>query len=170
MKIFLIGFMGCGKTTMGKKLAAKLDCPFFDLDHQIEAEMGQTIATYFTEHGEAAFRQLENKKIKAFSYPKHAVIATGGGTPCYFDNIDWMNENGLTIYINMPAQALAKRLEKGKAKRPLLHGLDTEGLISFIEQKLKDRNPFYRQAKLIVSGIGLNAETLKEQINAQQLL
>lgn len=170
MKIFLIGFMGCGKTTMGKKLAAKLEYSFFDLDHQIEAELGQTIATYFTENGEAAFRQLENTKIKAFNYPELAVIATGGGTPCYFDNIDWMNENGLTIYISMPAAALAKRLEKGKAKRPLLHGLDTEGLIHFIEQKLNDRNPFYSQAKLIVSGIGLNAETLKDQINTAGFL
>ena len=164
MKIFLIGFMGCGKTTMGKKLAAKLGCPFFDLDHQIEAELGQTIATYFTEHGESAFRQLENTKIKAFDYPNHAVIATGGGTPCYFDNIDWMNANGLTVYINRAAQALAKRLEKGKARRPLLKGLDTPGLIHFIEQKLEERNPFYTQAKLSIPGIGLNAEVLKEQI------
>jgi len=164
MKIFLIGFMGCGKTTMGKKLAAKLGFPFFDLDHQIEAELGQTIATYFTEHGESAFRQLENTKIKAFDYPNHAVIATGGGTPCYFDNIDWMNANGLTVYINMPAKALAKRLEKGKARRPLLKGLDTPGLIRFIEQKLEERNSFYTQAQLIVPGVGLNAEVLKEQI------
>ena len=164
MKIFLIGFMGCGKTTTGKKLAAKLGYPFFDLDHQIEAELGKTIAAYFNEYGEAAFRQLENTKIKTFDYPGNAVIATGGGTPCYFDNMDWMNANGLTVYINMNAQALAKRLEKGKAKRPLLSGLDSPGLISFIEQKLEDRNPFYTQAKLIVPGISLNADILKEQI------
>jgi shikimate kinase len=166
MKIFLIGFMGCGKTTMGKKLAAKLGYAFYDLDHQIEAEMGQTIATYFSAHGESAFRELENTKIKAFDYPEHAVIATGGGTPCYFDNIDWMNAHGLTIYISMPAQALAKRLENGKAKRPLLKGLDTPGLIRFIEQKLDERNPFYNQAQLIVSGIGLNAVLLSDRIAA----
>src|SRR5690349_8405249 len=108
MKIFLIGFMGCGKSTMGKKLAVKLGYDFIDLDHQIEKNLGTTITAYFAENGEEAFRKLESETLKNFDYPSNSIIATGGGAPCFFDNMDWMNANGLSIYIEMPAAALAK--------------------------------------------------------------
>jgi len=167
MKIFLIGFMGCGKSTLGRKLATKLGYDLIDLDHQIEKNTGSTVADYFSIHGEDAFRKMESDTLKNFAYPKNCVIATGGGTPCFFDNIDWMNEYGTTIYIEMPALALAKRLESGIAKRPLLRNLTPEGLIEYIENKLAEREKFYQKATLILSGINLTADDIRVEILAR---
>ncbi len=160
----MIGFMGCGKTTSGKRLAAALSCDFFDLDHQIAAVMGMSIPAYFEANGEAAFRILEKETLKSFPYPSDCVISTGGGTPCFFDNMEWMNVNGLTVYIDMPPIALAKRLEKGKHKRPLLKDLDQDGMLQFITEKLQDRLPDYNKARVIINGINLNVELLKNAV------
>jgi len=164
MKIFLTGFMGCGKTTLAKKLSARLGYELVDLDHEIEKQAGKSVGEYFALHGESAFRELESQTLKTFPYQQNSIIATGGGTPCYFDNIDWMNLNGLTVYIEMSPIALAKRLENGKAKRPLLKDLDEQGIVDFITQKLEERNPFYRKASLVVNGISLTAESLESLI------
>jgi shikimate kinase len=167
MRIFLIGFMGCGKTTFGKKLASALGYPFFDLDHQIEAQVKRSIPEYFAAHGEASFRQLESSVIQESEYPEDSVISTGGGTPCFNDNMEWMNANGLTIYLEMPPLALARRLEKGKSKRPLLKDLDENALVRFIEDKLSERAAFYSQAKLTIDGIHVNAEAVKNLISGE---
>ncbi len=164
MKIFLIGFMGCGKSTFGKKLAVKLGYDFIDLDHVLENEVGSNIGDYFASHGEAAFRALESKVLKEYNYPENCVVATGGGAPCYFDNMDWMNNNGTTLYIEMTPIALAKRLEKGKEKRPLLKDMNEEQLIGFIESKLAERNPFYKRAALNIEGINLTPDKAVAQL------
>ncbi|MCD0486643.1 shikimate kinase [Pedobacter sp. MC2016-14] len=164
MKIFLIGFMGCGKTTMGKKLAKTLEYPVIDLDHEIEKVTGMPVSAYFAKEGEPAFRALESKLLKEFNYPDHCVVATGGGTPCFYDNMEWMTANGTSVYIQMPALALAKRLENGKEKRPLLRDLDEAGIVDFITQKLLERDPFYTKAKVIVNGLNLSPELLKQAI------
>lgn len=164
MKIFLIGFMGSGKTTSGKRLATALNFKFFDLDHQLADVTGMSIPSYFEAHGEDAFRILERETLQTFHYPSDCVISTGGGTPCFFDNMEWMNENGLTVFINMPPLALAKRLEGGKQKRPLLKDLDQTGMIQFITEKLEDRLPFYNKARIIINGINLNVELLKDAV------
>lgn len=164
MKIFLIGFMGCGKSTLGKKLAVKLGYDFIDLDQQIEKNIGATIGDYFAGHGEAAFRKLESETLKNYDYPPNAVIATGGGTPVFFDNIEWMNENGLSMYIEMTPAALAKRLEGGKEKRPLLKDLNEAQLIAFIESKLSEREIFYKRATITINGINLSADTMRAVI------
>lgn len=156
--------MGCGKTTAGKKLAAALDYPFYDLDHQIVTTSGQSINAYFEQYGEQAFRELEKNTLQQFDYPADCVISTGGGTPCYFDNMDWMNAQGLTVYIDMPAAALAKRLEQGKHKRPLLKDLDETALIKFIAEKLEGRLAYYHQARLSIDGINLNTDLLKTAV------
>ncbi|WP_432713350.1 shikimate kinase [Pedobacter sp.] len=166
MKIFLIGFMGCGKTTLAKKLAVRLGYQLIDLDHLIEEKLGTTVASFFAEHGETAFRQLESDTLKSLDQDQNAIIATGGGTPCYFDNMAWMNANGKTIYIEMPAAALAKRLENAKTKRPLIKDLDHTALLHFIKQKLLERAPHYEQAMFTVSGINLSVEDLKVLILA----
>lgn len=164
MKIFLIGFMGCGKSTFGKKLAVKLGYDFIDLDHVLENEVSSNIGDYFASHGEAAFRALESKVLKEYNYPENCVVATGGGAPCYFDNMDWMNNNGTTLYIEMTPIALAKRLEKGKEKRPLLKDMNEEQLIGFIESKLAERNPFYKRAALSIEGINLTPDKAVAQL------
>ena len=166
MKIFLIGFMGCGKSTLGRKLATRLGYTLVDLDHQIEKITGITVANYFSANGEEAFRKLESETLKTFDYPKNCVIATGGGTPCYFDNMEWMNANGVSIYIEMTPLALAKRLEQGIAKRPLLSNLSKEGIVHFIENKLEERNPFYKKATYILNGINLTPEQIHALILA----
>lgn len=160
MKIFLIGFMGCGKTTLGKKIAAKQGIELLDLDHEIERITGTTVANYFALEGEEAFRKLESETLKNYAYAEHCIIATGGGTPCFFDNMEWMNANGTTVYIQLSAVALAKRLEKGIAKRPLLRGLTAEGVVDFIENKLTERGPFYEQAGITLSGISLGPDDI----------
>ncbi|WP_316791389.1 shikimate kinase [Pedobacter frigoris] len=161
MKIFLIGFMGCGKSTLGKKLATKLGYDFIDLDQQLEKEIGDSVGNYFAAHGEDAFRRQEKKTLQDYNYPANIVVATGGGAPCYFDNMEWMNANGKTVYIEMSPVALAKRLESGKEKRPLIKNLNEAELIAFIEAKLAEREVFYKQASISASGISLTADALR---------
>lgn len=160
MKLFFIGFMGCGKTTWGRKLANHLGYEFMDLDHVFEEKAGMTIAEYFTAHGQDAFRELESTILKETDYPENAVISTGGGLPCFFDNMDWMNANGKTLYIKLSPKTLAERLDKGKTTRPLLHGLHGEELVNFIAEKLSERVGFYEQATHIVNGIDMSVEGL----------
>lgn len=150
-RIFLVGFMGSGKTTMGKKLAAHLGYVFNDLDKLIEADTGLTVAAYFKEHGEEAFRLLERDKLQHSNWQTGLVLSTGGGTPCFFDNMDWMNRNGATVYLHMTAQALAERLEQSKRhKRPLISHLYGADLLNFVEERLASREIFYRQAKYTI--------------------
>lgn len=167
MKVFLIGFMGCGKSTMGRKLAKQLGYDFIDLDQEIEKRTDTTIGNYFSANGEMAFRELERKTLQEFDYPLNCIVATGGGAPCYFDNMDWMNANGMTVYIEMSPLALARRLEKGKEKRPLLKDLNETQMIAFIEGKLAEREGYYKRAKLIVEGINLSADALSALIIAK---
>lgn len=161
MKIFLIGFMGCGKSTLGKKLASRMGAEFIDLDHQIEKEIGTTIGNYFSTNGEDVFRAEESRVLKEFNYPENAIVATGGGTPCFFDNMDWINANGTSIYIELPAAVLAQRLENGKDKRPLLKDLHGDALIAFIAAKLEERKDYYQRCQLKISGISLTADDLR---------
>ncbi|WP_410219902.1 shikimate kinase [Pedobacter sp.] len=165
MKIFLVGFMGCGKSTKAKQLANLLNCELIDLDAVIVAEQKMSIADYFSAYGEAAFRQLENQTLKSYAYPKTCVVATGGGLPCYFDNMDWMNANGITVFLEMTPPQLVSRLHN-REKRPLLKGMDDEQLLAFIIKKLEERNPFYHQAKLTVDAFDLKTEDLLKKIKA----
>lgn len=164
MKIFLIGFMGCGKSTLGKKLSAKLGYDFIDLDQVLENKVGSNIGDYFAAKGEDAFRALESKLLKEHNYPTNCIVATGGGAPCYFDNMEWMNSNGITMYVEMPPIALARRLEKGKEKRPLLRDMDEEQMISFIKSKLTERDHFYKRAFLSVDGVSLTPDKAVAQL------
>lgn len=162
--IFLTGFMGCGKTTLGKKLASKLNWPFIDLDAVLEQQAGVAIAEYFSTHGEDAFRQLESSVLKEFDYPADAIVSTGGGLPCFFDNVAWMNAHGHTVYIRLTPKALASRLENNKEDRPLLRHKHGDELVSFIESKLAEREPFYTQAEHIAEGLNITPDVLLKQI------
>lgn len=160
--IFLIGFMGCGKTTLGRKLASRLGYEFIDLDHVLEAKAGMRIAEYFSSFGEDAFRQLESEILKTTAYPENAIVSTGGGLPCYFDNMDWMNAHGTSFYINLSPKTLADRLEHEKNERPVLAGRKGEELVQFITSKLAEREVFYKQATIIADGININAAKAEE--------
>lgn len=161
--IFLIGYMGCGKSTKAKQLAHRLACPVIDLDSEIVNKSGKTIAEFFEDYGEEGFRNYESEMLKTFDYPSTCVVATGGGLPCFFNNMDWMNSNGLTVYLQMEPAALVSRLQN-RQKRPLIRDLDDEQLLEFIRVKLEERNPFYTKAKLIVEAFDLDAEKLEESI------
>ncbi|MDB5009726.1 MAG: shikimate kinase [Mucilaginibacter sp.] len=166
MKVFFVGFMGSGKTTWSRKLATHLGYAFIDLDHVLEEQAGMTIAEYFSSFGEDAFRKLESTILKETAYPENAIISTGGGLPCFFDHMQWMNANGKTVYLKLNPKALAERLEIGKAKRPLLRDKHGDDLITFIGAKLAERESFYLQATCIVNGINLTTEKLAEIIRS----
>jgi shikimate kinase len=164
--IFLIGFMGSGKTTLGRKLAAKMGYEFIDLDHKLEQQVELSIAEYFSLFGEDAFRKLESEVLKNTIYPGKAIVSTGGGLPCYFDNMDWMNTHGRTVYIKLAPKTLADRLENGKEERPLLQEKHGDDLVAFIEQKLTEREDFYSQANIVADGLSLTAERLEQILAA----
>lgn len=147
--IFLIGFMGSGKSFWGQRLAARLHWPFIDLDEQIEQQAGKSIAEIFTEWGEDGFRKLEQKTLHRLATQPGTVVATGGGTPCFFDNLAWMNAHGLSIYLKAPPTLLANRLQHERSLRPLLKAVKSTDLQSFIENKLAEREPFYYLAHWI---------------------
>ncbi|MBK7375035.1 MAG: shikimate kinase [Chitinophagaceae bacterium] len=159
--IFLIGFMGSGKTYWGRKWAQQLNLDFFDLDELIEAGQEKTIAGIFEEHGEAYFRQLESGILRTFSGKTGFILACGGGTACFNDNMQWMNANGTTVYLSALPQTIYQRVLQEKDKRPLLKDTDRPGLLLFIEQKLKEREVFYNQAKMILPAEELNMESLQ---------
>lgn len=151
MKIFLLGFMGTGKTYWGAKWAAQNNMDFFDLDAEIEKSADLTIPQIFEQKGEAFFREKEQEVLKQFGNRQNFILSTGGGTPCFFDNIEWMNANGITIYLDTPVSILRERLVLEKAHRPLIKSLNDSELEDFIKQRLLQRSPFYSQARVTVS-------------------
>lgn len=156
MLIFLLGFMGSGKSHCGKKIAAHFDGRFIDLDQEIEQSAHQSISQIFSSLGESTFREMEREALhnvvqmhQTSSNTKHTVVACGGGTPCFHGNMDFMNENGLTVWLNPSVDTLVQRLKKGQLHRPLVAGLDHDGLEGFIKQKMNERSMFYSKAFLI---------------------
>lgn len=158
--IFLIGFMGVGKTSIGKKLANKLDVQFLDTDELLEQQFGMTIAEFFAENGENAFRFAEKELLNEFDF-KNAIVATGGGLPCFNENMETMNSKGITIFLDRPAKELQQRLMNSKKQRPLIKSLNNNELLRFIEVKLKERLPFYERAKITLDR---NSQSIDEII------
>jgi shikimate kinase len=150
VKLFLIGFMGCGKSYVGRLLAAKLGFQFVDADTVIENTEGAQIAEIFAKQGEAYFRKTESEVLRRFQKWDNIVVATGGGAPCFHDSMDWMNENGITVYLKAPPKLLLSRLKSETDHRPVLAGRTDADLLHFIEQKLEERNPFYTKATLTI--------------------
>jgi len=148
--LYLVGYMGTGKTTVGKLMAKKLNRSFTDVDEFIESRYNQTIASIFEERGEAGFREIEHRALQEICKFENAVVSTGGGLPCFFDNMDVMNRTGITIYLKASAEDLLHRISFNKQKRPLTNGKNPEELQNFVEANLKKREPFYNQARLII--------------------
>ncbi|WP_071133764.1 shikimate kinase [Millionella massiliensis] len=152
MLIFLIGYMGSGKTTLGRPLASRLGYRFTDLDKAIEDGEERTIGEIFSTDGEAYFRDLERKYLqKIVDEGGDWVISTGGGTPCFGENMALMNASGVTVYLKIAPRMLADRLLAAKVCRPLVAGKTPDELLSYIEETLAVREKFYGQANVIVS-------------------
>lgn len=162
MRVFLVGYMGSGKTTLGRKLAYLLQHEFIDLDEYIEEQEGRTISQIFEEDGEDYFRKLERVYLHRIIDREDVVISTGGGTPCFFDNMDQMNEYGKTIYINMHPRALLPRLLSSDDTRPLLAGKDEKGMLDFVFKQIRNREKYYNQAERVVTGYNLTARKLEK--------
>ncbi len=152
MRIYLLGFMGCGKTSLGRRLARKLDYSFLDIDNLIEEKVGKSIHEIFADNGEAYFRQVEKEQLHGTKDHSRAVIATGGGTPCFFDNMDFMNAHGVTVYLKMSPVSLSYRLMHAKRRRPLIDGYEGEALLQFIKDKLGERESYYLRSHCIIKG------------------
>ncbi len=152
MRIFLIGFMGCGKTTLGKKLAKHLNYNFIDLDSYIEKTTNKTITEIFENKGEKKFRIVEKENLMEVCKKDNLVIATGGGTPCFFDNMQKILDSGKAIYLKMEIEDLLERLETEKSQRPLIENKSAKELENFIRNKLSEREYFYKKSNYILQG------------------
>ena len=164
--IYIIGFMGSGKTTVGKKLASLLGWSYIDLDKKIEEYEGKSIPEIFSENGEEYFRITESRLLKKLDVGNNTVISTGGGTPCYSNNMDIMLESGLTIYLKLTPLQLRSRLSESKGDRPLIKDLDHEMLLSFINEKLSAREKYYKRSVITADGIDLDINYLLSKVKS----
>lgn len=146
-RIIFIGYMGAGKTTVGKALAQDLQLPFYDLDWYIEERFRHTIPQIFAEKGEDGFRRVEQNVLHEVAEFEDVVISCGGGTPCFFDNMDYMNRQAMTVYLKASPDVLFQHLKMGKTERPLLKGKTDEELKAYIQASLATREPFYSRAR-----------------------
>ena len=162
-RIFLIGYMGAGKTTLGKAFARAMGLTFVDLDWYIEERFHKTVSQIFAERGEDGFRELEKRMLHEASDFEDVVISVGGGTPCFFDNMDYMNQVGETVFLDVDNQVLFRRLKVAKQQRPLLANKTDEELMAFIQEALEKRLPHYTKAKHVFNG-----ELLENRYQIQQ--
>ncbi len=153
MNIYLIGYMGSGKTTLGKKLANALGYAFVDMDGTIEEREGMSVSQIFADKGESYFREQEQALLQEIAKAENQVVSTGGGTPCFFDNINLMNRSGATVYLKAPAQALMQRITCSPMKRPLLQNQTCSQMLETIYDQLDERKPYYEQAQYTINAL-----------------
>ena len=164
MRIFLVGFMGAGKSVVGRRLAKSLNLSFYDLDEEIESHYKMSVSAIFQKYDEACFRKLETSVLESFSSKDNFVLSCGGGTPCFGENMAFMKSIGTTIYIKLSTDELVGRISSSYHKRPLTEGKSDEELASYVDAMLKKRDPFYSMAKITVDASGTDKETLVEKI------
>ena len=165
MRIFLIGFMGSGKTHLGKELSKKLAIPFFDLDEKIVEHAGKSISQIFEEKGEECFRLLEKEVLYLLTESHETfVMATGGGAPCFYNNIDYLKKKGIVVWLNCSVDCLYNRLIKEKDKRPLIKAIPDNQLKPYIIKKFSNRKIFYQQANIIINEDDINIEKLLARV------
>ena len=166
-RIYLVGFMGVGKSTIGKKLARILNFDFIDLDDIFEEKYKISIDSFFKKYDEELFRKMEYDLLLSTFDKTNTVISTGGGTPCYNDAMNKINREGLSIYVKMLPSAIAYRLSQAKRKRPLIGNMKNEELSDYITKSLKKREPVYRKALVHINGLHVNIEELAEQLKKE---
>lgn len=165
MKLFLVGMMGSGKSYWAQQLAAQYNMDWIDLDAEIEKENAQTIKEIFEAEGETFFRLVERNALHNLAIHQNLIVATGGGTPCFHNNMQWMNEQGITVWLNEPIDILVKRLMPEKEHRPLIKNLANEELHSFLQKKLDERKAFYSKAKFTINSNDCSTDQLFQLIN-----
>ncbi len=167
-RIFLVGYMGAGKTTIGKVLSKLIGLTFIDLDYYIEGRFRKTVAQLFAERGEEGFRSIERNMLHEVAEFEDVLVSTGGGTPCFFDNMEFMNQQGTTIYLQVSVDELASRLEVCKHTRPVLKNRTGDELKAFVAESLSGRLPFYQKATIVFDANELMTEAdayaLSEQL------
>ena len=148
--VFLIGYMGCGKTTLGEVLARQMDCRFIDLDEFIEQRQGMTVLQIFDEMGEQHFRKLETEALQEVASMTNVIVGCGGGTPCHGDNMSLMNQAGTTVWLTTSPERITARLllPEQKSKRPKINTLSIHEVLPLVKKELQSRSPYYAQAQL----------------------
>ena len=164
MKIYLIGYMCCGKTTIGKKIANKIGYGFVDMDVLFEEKYKITISAFFEKYGQDAFRILEQKLLHTTASMDNMVIATGGGTPCFGDNMEWINANGLSIYLKTNEGFIVDRLKNAKKQRPLVKNILPDDLPSYVAEAIKQREPYYSQATITMPNNEMDLSSIIAEI------
>jgi shikimate kinase len=165
--VFLLGFMGSGKSHWGKIWAQQSDLPFYDLDGVIEQQNVQTITQIFEQDGEAFFRHIEAETLRYFENKQPFILSCGGGTPCFEQNMQWMNDNGITIYLRATPQQIFNRLISEKEKRPIIKNTPDKELLDFIEKKLAEREKFYKQAQHTLLVDELHEQTITQFLKSK---
>lgn len=164
MKIYLIGYMGSGKSTLGQHLANALGISWLDLDDEFELRYKVSIPAFFEKYGENTFRDLEHKVLTDISVIPDLVVSTGGGSPCFHDNMKLMNQTGITVYLQAMPELLISRIELSARKRPLFQQMKGEDFLQKITTHLQSREPFYSQAKIIIDATKPDVDDLKKRI------
>lgn len=168
MKVFLVGYMGSGKSTIGKQIASELNLNFIDLDPYIEKKENRTVKHIFESEGEEAFRMVEKDALQdIIKNESNFVLATGGGTPCFHDNMKTMIKNGTTVYLNHDIKTLVNRLLHAKIFRPLIWGKSEQELTEYVEEMLKIRVPYYQQAHITIDTLDSDIKELADIIQKE---
>jgi len=166
MKIFLIGYMASGKSTIGRKMAEEMEFNFLDLDNEIEKSESMKISEIFSTGGEALFRGIEMKCLrKVLSLKGDYIISSGGGTPCFYDNMDRMKAAGHTLFLEMDAKSITFRLMNARGDRPMVNGIEEGELLEFVTQQMEERRLCYADAHSTVNALGMTDHKIKELCN-----
>jgi shikimate kinase len=164
-RIYIVGYMGAGKTTTARRLAQRMGWEVVDTDALFEEKYKISVNDFFNKYDEPLYRKLESEVLKATESLEHVVISTGGGTACYFDNMEWMNQHGLTVFMRISPQAAVDRVIHSRHKRPLAEGKSEEELTEFVNQHYASRMPFYEQAQITVKSEDFDLEDAIKKIS-----
>ena len=164
-KVYIVGYMGAGKTTAARRLAQRLGWGVADTDALFEEKYKISVNDFFNKYDEPLYRKLESEVLKSTESLENVVVSTGGGTACYFDNMEWMNQHGLTVFLRISPQAAVDRVIHSRHKRPLVEGKTEEELTEFVQRHYTSRLHYYEQAQITVKAEDLDLENLIEMIN-----